>query len=137
MGKKRKVEVINISLDIDVTEEIKTKVDSLSTDIIDHTKELIKKNGMKIQRVSKKKQRRQENLEKAKMAVEFLEKAFQIVDHWCTGEEIMEHVGIEFDSQALNKFIMQVRKLLKEEDKWALTKRRRLKKSVYRLAKFS
>ena len=69
----KRVEIVDVSLNIDIAEEIKLKVDSLGTEIIEHTKELIKKSGVKIQRINKKQKIRQERLEKIKVIVELLE----------------------------------------------------------------
>lgn len=136
MGKK-KVEVIDISLSIDVAEEIRSKVDSLSNDVIEHTKEVIKKSGVKIQRVSKKKQEAKEKLERVDTAIEFLESSFEVPDRWVEAKEILELVGMEVSAQNMNKLSMQIRKILEKEDKWTLSKKRRKGKTVYRLTQFS
>lgn len=136
MGKKR-VEIIDVTLDIDIAEEIKSKVDSLSSELVEHTKELVKKSGMKIQRINKKQKARQERLEKIHLAVELLEQSFEVPDRWCDGQELCEVADIEVTSQNLNKLSMQIRKFLKKEDKWTLSKKRRSGKTVYRLVRFS
>lgn len=136
MGKK-KVEIIDIDLGINIAEEIKNKVDSLSSEVIEHTKEVIKKSGMKIQRINKKKKAREEALEKTKAAIEHLENSFEIPDRWCEGSEILEAAGIEVTSQNLNKLSMQIRRFLEKEDKWTLSKKRKSGKTVYRLIRFS
>ena len=136
MGKKR-VEIIDVTLGIDVAEEIRMKVDSLSSEIIEHTKELVKKSGMKIQRVNKKQKIKEERLEKTKLVAEFLEGSFEIPDRWCDGQELLEVAGIEITPQNMNKLSMQIRKFLEKEDKWTLSKKRRSGKTVYRLIRFS
>ena len=136
MNKKR-VEIIDIALDIDVAEEIKLKVDSLSSEIIEHTKEIIRKSGMKIQRTNKKQVARQERLEKTKLVVEFLEKSFETKDEFVGGQELLEIAGVEVTSQNQNKLSMQIRKFLEKEDKWTLSKKRKAGKTVYRLIRFS
>jgi hypothetical protein len=136
MGKKR-VEIIDVTLGIDVAEEIKMKVDSLSSEIVEHTKELIKKSGMKIQRVNKKQKARQERLEKTQVVAAFLVESFEIPDRWCEGKELLEAADIEVTSQNLNKLSMQIRKFLEKEDKWTLSKKRRSGGTVYRLVRFS
>lgn len=134
---KKKIEIVDVKLDIDISEEIKSKVDSLSSEVIEHTKELIKKNSMKIQRINKKKKAKQERLEKAKIAIKFLEESFGVPERWVEGFELAEKTGINPTSQEINKLSMQMRKLLTEEDKWALSKKRRKGKTVYRLVRFS
>ena len=136
MGKK-KVEIIDVSLNIDIAEEIRSKVDSLSSEIVEHTKAVVKKSGMKIQRTNKKQLAKQARLEKIKLAVDFLEDAFEVPDRWAEGKEILEAAGIEVTSQNMNKLSMQLRKFLEKEDKWTLSKKRRSGKTVYRLVKFS
>ena len=134
---KKRVEIINVSLNIDIAEEIKMKVDSLSSEVIEHTKELIKKSGMKIQRTNKKQKARQERLEKVKLAAELLEGFFEIPDRWAEGKELLEVAGIDVTPQNLNKVAMQIRRFLEVEDKWTLSKKRRSGKTVYRLVRFS
>lgn len=134
---KKKVEIIDVSLNIDIAEEIRSKVDSLSDEIVEHTKEVVKKSGMKIQRTNKKAQAKKERLEKIKLAVDFLEEAFEVTDRWVEGKEVLEAAGIEITSQNLNKLSMQIRKFLEKEDKWVLSKKRRSGKTVYRLSQFS
>ena len=134
---KKKVEIIDVSLNIDIAEEIRSKVDSLSDEIVEHTKEVVKKSGMKIQRTNKKAQAKKERLEKIKLAVDFLEEAFEVTDRWVAGKEVLEAAGIEITSQNLNKLSMQIRKFLEKEDKWVLSKKRRSGKTVYRLSQFS
>jgi hypothetical protein len=133
----KRVEIVDVSLNIDIAEEIKLKVDSLGTEIIEHTKELIKKSGVKIQRINKKQKIRQERLEKIKVIVELLEEFFEIPDRWATGKELLEAAEIEATSQNTNKIAMQMRKLLEVEDKWTLSKKRKSGKTVYRLVRFS
>lgn len=134
---KKKIEIIDVKLDIDISEEIKSKVDSLSSEVIEHTKELIKKSGMKIQRLNKKKKAKQERLEKVEVAIDFLEESFEISDRWVEGTELAEKAGVDPTAQEINKLSMQIRKSLKEEDKWTLSKKRRKGKTVYRLVRFS
>lgn len=136
MGKKR-VEIIDVTLGINVAEEIKMKVDSLSSEVIEHTKELVKKSGMKIQRINKKQKARQERQEKIEVVVGFLEESFEISDRWCEGKELLEVADIEVTSQNLNKLSMQIRRFLEKEDKWTLSKKRRSGGTVYRLVRFS
>ena len=134
---KKRVEIIDVNLNIDIAEEIRLKVDSLSSEIIEHTKELIKKSGMKIQRINKKQKARQESLEKTKVVAELLEGFFEIPDRWAEGKELLETAGIEVTAQNLNKLSMHIGRFLKKEDKWALSKKRRSGKTVYRLVRFS
>lgn len=134
---KKIIEIIEIKLDIDLAEEIRTKVDSLSLDIIEHTKEVVKNKGMKIQPINKKQKDRQEKNERAKAMVELLEEAFKTSDHWLGGEEMLETIGEAATPQVVNKLSLQIRKFLEHEDKWTLSKKRRMNKTVYRLTRFS
>ena len=134
---KRKAEIIDVSLGIDIAEEIRSKVDSLSNDIVEHTKTVVKKSGMKIQRTNKKKQAKAERLTKVTAAIDFLEEAFEVPDRWVESKEILEVADIEVTPQNMNKLSMQIRKVLEKEDKWTLSKKRRKSKTVYRLTQFS
>ena len=134
---KKRVEIIDVSLGVNIAEEIRLKVDSLNSEIIEHTKELVKKSGMKLQRSNKKKLAREARLEKIKVAVDFLKKSFEVPDVWLEGKELLEAADIEVTSQNTNKLSMQVRKFLEKEDKWTLSKKRRSGKTVYRLVRFS
>ena len=134
---KKRVEIIDVTLGINVAEEIKMKVDSLSSEVIEHTKELVKKSGMKIQRNSKKQQANNERSEKIQIVTAFLEESFEVLDRWCDGKKLLEAAGIEVSPQNLNKLSMQIRKFLQKEDKWALSKKRRSGSTAYRLTRFS
>lgn len=136
MGKEN-IEIINVQLDINLAEEIKSKVDSLSSDIVEHTKEVVKKKGMKIQKINKRQKARQERDERVKAVVTLLEEAFQTPDLWLEGKSLLESVGAEVTPQNVNKLSLQIRKFLEKEDKWALSKKRRMNKTVYRLTRFS
>ena len=48
------LEIIDVTMDISIADEIKKKVDSLSTEITEHTKKVIAKR-MKVQKVNKRK----------------------------------------------------------------------------------
>jgi hypothetical protein len=134
---KKKIEIIDIKLDIDIAEEIKSKVDSLNSEIIEHTKEVVKQKGMKIQRINKKAKARKERDERVAAVVNLLEKAFEIPDQWIEGKVLLEAVGVEATPQVVNKLSLQIRKFLEKEDKWTLSKKRRMNKTVYRLTRFS
>lgn len=131
-----KIEIINVNLGINLAEEIKQKVDSLSTRVIEFTKKVVKRNGVKIQDLNKKKKAKKERTEKAELAVKFLMESLETPDRWVEGHEILEAAGTEITAQNVNKVAMQIRKILEKEDKWTLSRKRRAGKTVYRLAKF-
>lgn len=135
MGKK--VEIIEIDLDIDIDEEIRKKVNSLKTDIVIHTKDLI--NRTKLRKTSKKSKQAQERNLKLAKAVEHLETIFDHCgsDSWVEGKKLLDVAGIEQTPQNLNKFSLQVRKYLTKADKWVLLRKRKSGKTVYRLERFS
>ena len=131
------IEIIDIKLNINLAEEIRSKVDSLSSDIIEHTKELVKKTSMKLQRTTKKQQAREKKHSQTELVVKCLEEAFSTPDFWLEGKDLLEAVDTEVTSQNLNKLSMQIRKLLEIDDNWTLNKKRCMNKTVYRLTKFS
>jgi len=133
MGKK--VEIIDVTLDVNIADEIRAKVDSLSEEILEHTKEIVKKSGMKIQPVNKKLKERKAQLEKTALAVELLIKSFETPDEWLSGIDILEGIGVEATPQITNKLSMQIRRLLTKEGMWMLSKKRQGTKTAYRLNK--
>lgn len=134
---KKKVEIINISLDVDLEKEIKSKVDALNSDLMEHTVDIIKKKGVKIQRTSKKRQNKQAVENRVKQVIDLLLASEKTPDLWVSGPEMVSATDLEFTSQNLNKLAMQVRKVLRDEGKWELSKKRRMGQSVYRLIRFS
>lgn len=134
---KKRVEIIDVKLDLNIADEIRLKVDSLSSDIIEHTKEVVKKSAMKVQRVNKRKQAQQQRDETVEKMVSILEEAFKTPEYWLEGKDLVEAVGVEPTSQNINKLSLQVRKQLEKEDKWVLAKKRHMGKTLYRLSQFS
>jgi hypothetical protein len=133
----KKVEIIEVDLGIDLAEEIKNCVDSLSSDLLEHTKKVIQKNAMKLQKTNKRKQAADARDVRTQRVVEFLEAEQEVPDRWVTSGELLEIANIEPTPQNLNKLSMQIRKHLRIEDKWTLDKKRRSKTMVYRLVRFS
>lgn len=134
---KKRVEIIDVKLDLNIADEIRLKVDSLSSDIIEHTKEVVKKSAMKIQRVNKRKQVQQQRDETVEKILDILVEASKTPEYWLEGKDIVEAVGVEPTSQNINKLSLQVRKHLEKEDKWILNKKRHMGKTLYRLSQFS
>jgi len=139
----RKVEIIEINLDIDIDEEIKKKVDSLKTDIVIHTQNILDRAKLrKLKATGQKAKKAKERDSKLAKAVEYLETVF---DHcgpdtdgsWVEGKKLLDVAGIEQTTQNLNKFSMQIRKFLTKNDKWVLLGKRKSRKTVYRLQRFS
>jgi hypothetical protein len=140
MGKK--VEIIEVNIGIDIDEEIKKGIDSLKSDIVIHTKDLIKKSSLIKIKSNRKKKKIKERNSKIEKAIKYLE---HINEHcgtdsdesWVTGHKLLEIAGIEISAQNLNKFSLQARKFLEKADKWVLLKKRKSRKTVYRLGRFS
>jgi len=131
------VEIIEVDLDIDLAEEIKNCVDSLSSDLLEHTKKVIQKNAMKLQKTNKRKLAVDARDVRVQRVIEFLEAEYKTPDRWVTSGELLEIANIELTPQNLNKLSMQIRKRLRLEDKWTVDKKRRSKTMVYRLVRFS
>ena len=131
------VEIIEVDLGIDLAEEIKNCVDSLSSDLLEHTKKVIQKNAMKLQKTNKRKLAVDARDVRVQRVIEFLEAEYKTPDRWVTSGELLEIANIELTPQNLNKLSMQIRKRLRLEDKWTVDKKRRSKTMVYRLVRFS
>ena len=131
------VEIIEVNLGIDLAEEIKNCVDSLSSDLLEHTKKVIQKNAMKLQKTNKRKLAVDARDVRVQRVIEFLEAEYKTPDRWVTSGELLEIANIELTPQNLNKLSMQIRKRLRLEDKWTVDKKRRSKTMVYRLVRFS
>lgn len=123
-------------MDINIVDEIKKKVDSLSTELTEHTKNIIKKR-MKVQKVNKKSLQRNAIEVRARKVLKFLEKAYDEDDFWVEGKHLLLVAEMENTSQNLNKLSMQLRRLLETEDKWTLSRKRKSRKTLYRLTRFS
>ena len=141
MGKK--VEIIEIDLDINIDEEIRKKVDSLKTDIVVHTQSILDRAKLrKVKATGQKAKKAKERDSKIAKVVEYLE---TVHDHcgtdsdgsWIEGKKLLDVAGIEQTTQNLNKFSLQVRKFLTKDDKWILLGKRKSRKTVYRLERFS
>jgi hypothetical protein len=133
----KNVEIIEVDLGIDLAEEIKNCVDSLSSDLLEHTKKVIQKNSMKLQKTNKRKLAVDARDARVQRVIEFLEAEHKAPDRWVTSSELLEVANIEITPQNLNKLSMQIRKRLRLEDKWTVDKKRRSKTMVYRLVRFS
>ena len=136
MNKKR-IEIIDVKLDINIAEEIRKKVDSLNSEIVEHTRKVIEKRGMKVQRINKRQKAKKERTEKVALVVKFLEESLDVPDLWIKGKTLLEIAGLEVTPQNINKLSMQIRRFLEIEDKWTLSKKRKSGRTVYRLIKFS
>jgi chemotaxis response regulator CheB len=134
--KNEDLEIIDVTMNISIADEIKKKVDSLSTELTEHTKKVIEKR-MKIQKVNRKKLQQTENDGKAQKILKFLEKAHAEDELWVEGKHLCIVAGVNNTPQNLNKLSLQLRHLLEKEDKWTLAKKRKLRKTLYRLTKFS
>jgi len=132
----KKVEIIEIDLNVNISEEIKNKVDSLNSDIIIYTKGLIEKIGLRPQKLGKKRRAKKEREERAAKALEYLVKAYENGNSWTKGQDLCLTVGIEPNSKNLNTLSRQLRSHLKKEDKWTLVSTRKRKCSVYRIERF-
>lgn len=136
----KKVEIIDVELGINIAEEIRKKVDSLDTAIIERTREAVR-NTMKIQKSNKKEKLKEDRDAVVLKVVKFLEKAFEQTksdgEHiWLEGKHLCKAAGLEDLPQNLNKLTMQIRRHLEKEDRWTLTKVRKSRKTLYRLARF-
>ena len=134
--KNKYLEIIDVNMDISIAEEIKKKVDSLSTELTEHTKRVIEKR-MQVQKVNRKKIQREERNTKVQKVLRFLEKAYEESDLWVEGKHLVLVAGLDDTSQNLNKISLQLRRLLETEDKWTLSKKRKSRKTLYRLTRFS
>lgn len=139
----RKVEIIEINLDIDIDDEIKRKVDSLKTDIVAHTQGILDRAKLrKLKATGQKAKKAKERDSKLTKVVEYLE---TVHDHcgpdtdgsWVEGKKLLDVADIEQTTQNLNKLSMQIRKFLTKADKWVLLGKRKSRKTVYRLERFS
>jgi len=131
-----KVEIIDIKLDIDLAEEIKNCVDSLSTELIEHTNKVIEENSMKLQKTNKRKLAIAARDVRTQRMVEFLIQEQEKPDRWVTSVELFEIANIDPSTKNLNTISMQIRKLLRVDGKWMLSGKRRSKIMVYRLLRF-
>ena len=130
------LEIIDIKMGIDIADEIKKKVDSLSTELLEHTRKVIK-SKVKIQKTNKKKLLKEKNDASASRVIRFLEKAHAEPELWVEGKHLTKFSGLENTPQNLNKLSMQIRRLLEKEDVWTLSKSRKSRKTLYRLTRFS
>ena len=140
MGKK--VEIIEINIDMDIDEEIKKKIDSLKTDISIYTSDLVNKAKLKKKKTNKRAKQTKDRDVKLTLVVEYLETVFDHCgsdskDSWVEGKKLLNVAGIEHTPQNLNKFSLQIRKFLTKADKWILLGKRKSRKTVYRLERFS
>lgn len=134
MGSKKKIEIVDIDLGIDISEEIKRKVDSFNSSITLYTKELAKRTADK--QTTKKQLKQIEKEKRINKAIEKLVEYYETEDKWIKGWKLVQHVGLEPTPQNTSKLSMQIRKKLKENDKWTLLSARKRGKTVYRLSRF-
>jgi len=132
----KNLEIIDVTMSIDIVDEIKKKVDSLSTELVEHTKKVIKKR-MKVQKVNQKKLRQDKQVARAQKVLDFLEQAFEKEDLWVEGKHLLQAADLPNTPQNINKMSLHLRRLLEKEDKWTLSKRRKTSKTSYRLTRFS
>lgn len=132
----RKVEIIDIQLNIDVEDEINKKIAELSDDIKTQTQEVLERAKARQQRVGKKKREQQAHADRMSQAVQMLETVATTDDPWLEGGKLLTAIGIEPTAANLSKFALQMRKFLKNEDKWALLNKRMSRKTYYRLERF-
>jgi hypothetical protein len=133
---KKNLEIIDVQMDIDIADEIKKKVDSLSSELLEHTRKVIK-SKVKVQKTNKKKLLKEKRDIAALRVIKFLEKAYAEPDFWVEGKHLTKVAGLENTPQNLNKLSMQIRRLLEKDDVWTLSKSRKSRKTLYRLARFS
>lgn len=134
MESKKKIEIVDIDLGIDISEEIKRKVDSFNSNITLYTKELAERTADK--QTTKKQLKQIEKEQRIDKAINKLMEYYETEDKWIKGWQLVQHVGLEPSPQNTSKLSMQIRKKLKEEGKWTLLSARKRGKTVYRLNRF-
>tara|TARA_R100001244_G_scaffold25113_2_gene25421 strand:+ start:79574 stop:80002 length:429 start_codon:yes stop_codon:yes gene_type:complete len=139
-SRRKKVEIIDIDINLNIEEEINKKVESLKSDIVVHTKGFIERAKLKKQKSSKKAKNTADRDEKIGKALKYLETAFSeardVDEFWVEGNKLMDIAGIDVTPQNLSKFSLQLRNALKNSDKWSFSKKRKARKTYYRLEKF-
>jgi len=137
MNKNKRIEIIDIELGINISEEIRNKVDSLNNDITLYTRNLVLKEASK-KKPSKKQLLKQYQQAQMNKALELLEAAYnKDKEQWIKGWELIKETGEEPTAQEVNKLSMRLRKFLKKEKKWSLLSIRKRGRTAYRLSEFS
>lgn len=136
MGKrKKKIEIIDIRLDIDLTEEIRKRTDMLNEEIKNQTKNLIERAKLRAQKTKSSKQREKELWDvKCQRVFDKLVAAAETDFPWLSSSEIMSLMNVE--SVSLQSVIQRLKSFIKKEGHWVLTRKRRSKESTYKLDRF-
>lgn len=134
-NRKKKIEIIDIRLDIDLTEEIRKRADVLNADIKQQAETLIERAKLRSQKVKSSKERTQELWEgKCKRVFDKLVASAETEHPWISGEEIMNVV--DSDSVSLQSVIQRLRSFIKKEGHWTLTRKKKSGQSIYKLDRF-
>lgn len=135
MNKKKKIEIIDIRLDIDLTAEIKKRADTLNKEIKNQTKGLVERARLKSLRTKSQKKRTQEVWEiKCQRAFDKLVSVADTEFPWLTTDELMNIVDSE--SVSLQSIIQRLRSFIKKEGHWVLTRKKQAGQSIYKLDRF-
>lgn len=126
---QKPIEIINIEMGFDLSEEIKTKAAEIPNNIKLYTTNLI---NLKSQTINKKQKKTDEIEIKFKNAINILEEAQKQKNPWVKIEPLL--TASEFTNTST--LIRGIKRFLRKEDKWILLKTIRNKETVYSLQRF-
>lgn len=133
----KKIEIIDLDLGLNLSEDSKSRIDTLDNAIALFTKDLIEREKQKQQsKYAKKKQAKKNRQQDIKKIMVRLEEAYARGDYWIKGRELARLANVEPTKTNITTLSKQIQSYLKIDNIWVLLKTRKLGRTIYRLAKF-